>query len=144
MLLCEERFNSATSYCFVVIEPQRERESEMERGLTNGFAEKETNWSYHNLHFLHWKALSNHLATDMVFPQRDSAYRAYSCFANGTCMARYLLQESIRFLLLLHSHQYEGWAAFCTVSPPSCLFIYRVFFIEKFDFSPAEARAVNR
>lgn len=34
-------------------------------------------------HFLCWKALSNHLATDMVFPQRVCAYRANSCYANG-------------------------------------------------------------
>lgn len=80
------------------------RESEMEGGLTNGFAMKKTNSKYRDLNFLHWKALSNHLATDMDFPQRVSAYRANSCYANGAennvlKMEHYLLQGSTRFLI---------------------------------------------
>lgn len=80
------------------------RESKMERGLTNGFAMKETNWNYRNLNFLHWKALSNHLATDIDFPQRVSAYWANSCYANGAenCVLKtesYLLQGSTWFLI---------------------------------------------
>lgn len=77
--------------------------SEMEGALTNGFAMKKAKWKYRDLNFLQWKAPSNHLATDMDFPRRVSAYRANSCYANGTennvlNSEHYLLQGSIRFL----------------------------------------------
>lgn len=124
-MLSKDRFNSpTTSQCFVVHEPQRKgrREWEIERGLTNRLVVKETNWSHQDLHFLHWKALLNHLATDTVFPQRVSAHRANSCYANGPenniCRSEsHLQQESAPFLLLLWRHQCEGWAALWAWGP---------------------------
>lgn len=113
-------------------------ESEMERGLTNGFAVKESNWNDRDLNFLHWKALSDHLATDVDCPQKVRAYRANSCYANG---AEGDVWEAEDFLL-----QGAAWSRIHRKASPHAVvfFFSRVFFIEKFNFSPAEARAVNR
>lgn len=90
----------------------------MESGLTNRFAVKETNWSYHNQHFFHWTAIWNHLATDVLFPQRVNTYRANSCYAHVAENNEILRATCCRGFL--PPHQDKDWAGFCTVSSSSC------------------------
>lgn len=128
-LLSKDTFNSATtSQCFVVHEPQREGRREGGRNSKRFDKWVSGERNHHDLHFLHWKALLNHLATDTVFPQRVSAYRANSCYANGSenniCRSEsHLQQESAPFLLLSWWHQCEGWAALWAWAPVSFFFL---------------------
>lgn len=79
---------------------------------------------------LRWNILSGHLATDSCF-----------CPVPGILMhigqrTRHVLQST------LHCLSSQGQVDVKT--DRMCGLSFRVFFIEKFNFSPAEARAVNR
>ncbi len=99
-------------------------------------------------HLLQREALSSHLATDMLFPRRVDAYSVSSCYANGAentiCMKEWKRPAagvtSISPPVTVTTIRRLSGA----VSSSSWLFSFRVFFIEKFNFTPAEARAVNR
>ena len=117
----------ANPQCHAVIRLYgKETESEVERGSTN---------QYH-LFLLVIVALKWLWGIMWCLHRAPVTCQANSCYANqAEDNVWKLISSPLKVNVNAEQHL-----------KPSCLFvfIYRVFFIEKFNFSPAEARAVNR